>query len=675
MGRFYATTPIYYVNDVPHLGTAYTTIVTDALRRFHQVLGDETFMLTGTDEHGLKIEREAKAKGMEPKAFTDGISQRFREAWPKLDVAADRFIRTTDPDHEAFVKDLWKKVEANGDLYEGEYEGWYCVGCESLKTEKELEQPGNLCPIHKAPVERVKESSYFFRLEKWQKPLLDFYARHPSFIQPESRRNEVLSFVQSGLKDLSVSRTTFTWGIPVPGNPKHVMYVWFDALANYRSALGTGELARFWAPNAKVVHLVGKDILRFHAVFWPAFLLSAGYKEEELPDVVYAHGFLTVDGHKMSKSLRNAVDPLKLAAELGPDVLRYHLLRAIAFGQDGDFDHAALIERYNADLGKNLGNLLSRVIGLCTKMTGGKHPDDDLATDTQVETDLYEAYEHNVSAARDAWNDLAPHLALEHTMKLANAANLYVDRAAPWTEAKNGNQKRIDKILSRLLRVLEALSVMLWPAMPVKADAMRAQLGLPPVRIGVGVDIWPLKMPSIRAGLALAHAGPLFPTYDEKATKELLEKLVPKVEADADAGAKADAKAKAKASASEKADASAGDTIAYDDFAKVDLRVGLVKTAEKVPKKDKLLRLSVDLGEAEPRTIVAGLALSFTPEALVGKKVIVVANLAPREFGSAEFDGKKVKLVSHGMLLASGPSEDLRLATVDGEAAPGSRLK
>lgn len=670
MGRFYVTTPIYYVNDVPHLGTAYTTIVTDALRRFHQVLGDETFMLTGTDEHGLKIEREAKAKGLEPKAFTDGISQRFREAWPKLDVATDRFIRTTDPDHEAFVKDLWKKIEARGDLYEGEYEGWYCVGCESLKTDKELEQPGNLCPIHRTPVERVKESSYFFRLEKWQKPLLDFYARHPKFIQPESRRNEVLAFVQSGLKDLSVSRTTFSWGIPVPGNPKHVMYVWFDALSNYRSALGSGELARFWAPNAKVVHLVGKDILRFHAIFWPAFLLSAGYTEEELPDVVYAHGFLTVDGQKMGKSLRNAVDPLKLAAELGPDVLRYHLLRAIAFGQDGDFDHAALIERYNADLGKNVGNLLSRVIGLCTKMTGGKHPDDDLATDTQVEADLYDAYEQNVSAARDAWNDLAPHLALEHTMKLANAANLYVDRAAPWTEAKNGNKKRIDKILSRLLRVLEALSVMLWPAMPMKADAMRAQLGLPPVRVGVGVDIWPMKMPSIRAGLALAHAGPLFPTYDDKATKELLEKLVPKVEE-----ANANAVANANANAGAKANGDSGATIAYDDFAKVDLRVGLVKTAEKVPKKDKLLRLTVDLGEPEPRTIVAGLALAFTPEALVGKKVIVVANLAPREFGSAELDGKKVKLVSHGMLLASGPSEDLRLATIDGDAAPGSRLK
>ncbi len=663
MGRFYVTTPIYYVNDVPHLGTAYTTIVTDALRRFHQLVGDETFMLTGTDEHGLKIEREARAAGLEPKAFTDKISARFREAWPNLGVAADRFIRTTDPDHEAFVQDLWTKIEQRGDLYEGEYEGWYCVGCESLKTEKELEQPGNLCPLHKTAVERVKESSYFFKLEKWQKPLLDFYARHPGFIQPASRRNEVLAFVESGLKDLSVSRTTFSWGIPVPGNPKHVMYVWFDALSNYRSALGTGELSRFWAPSAEVVHVVGKDILRFHAVFWPAFLLSAGFTEEQLPSVIYAHGFLTVDGQKMSKSLRNAVDPQKLAAELGVDALRYHLLRAISFGQDGDFDHHALLERYNADLGKNLGNLLSRVIGLCTKMTSGKHPGDDASTDTALEAELAEAYEQNVRAARTAWTEIAPHLALDHAMKLSNAANLYIAKSEPWAEASKGNTARVHKILSRCLRVLEALSLMLWPAMPAKSDALRAQLGLPPVAPAIGADVWPTAWPSLHEGLSLAHGGPLFPTYDDKAQKELLDKLVPKAEAPAK---------KAEAAPSP---AAADGMIAYDDFANVDLRVGLVVTCEKVPKKDKLLRLTVDLGEAAPRTIVAGLALSFTPEQLVGKKVIVVANLAPREFGSAELDGKKVKLVSHGMLLASGPSEDLRLATIDGDAPPGARLK
>jgi methionyl-tRNA synthetase len=671
MGRFYVTTPIYYVNDVPHLGTAYTTIIADALRRFHQVVGDETFLLTGTDEHGQKIERQAKEAGLDPKAFCDRISARFREAWPKLDIVYDRFIRTTDPDHEAFVAELWKEIETNGDLYLGEYEDWYCVGCESFKTEKELEQPGNVCPLHKKPVERVKEETYFFRLSKWQAPLLDLYARRPELIQPESRRNEVVSFVQGGLKDLSCSRTSFTWGIPVPGNPKHVMYVWFDALTNYRSALGTGDLKKFWPPSGEVVHLVGKDILRFHAVYWPAFLLAAGYREDELPNVCFAHGFLTIDGQKMSKALRNAVDPLRLASELGADTLRYYLLRAVAFGQDGDFDHAALVERYNADLGKNIGNLLNRVLGLCTKMTHGKHPDDDPKTDGPLEKELAAAYQECVKGARAAWDALAPHTALEHALRLSSAANTYVDRAAPWTCAKNGDAARVNKILSHLLRVLEALSVLLWPAMPRKSDAMRAQLGLPALRAAVGVDIWPIEMPSVRAGLELAPAGPLFPTYDEKAQAALMERLVPKIEPEAAPAAPA----KPAAAAAEAASA----TIAYDDFAKVDLRVGVVKTCERVPKKDKLLRLTVDLGEEKDRQIVAGLALSFTPESLVGRRVVVVANLAPRDFGSvpvaSDPTGKtREKLVSHGMLLAAGPSESLTLATVP-DAAPGTRLK
>jgi methionyl-tRNA synthetase len=675
MGRFYVTTPIYYVNDVPHLGTAYTTIVADALRRFHLTTGDETFMLTGTDEHGLKIERQAKEEGLDPKTFTDQISQRFKEAWPKLEIAADRFIRTTDADHEAWVAELWKKIEAAGDLYLGSYEDWYCVGCESFKTEKELEQPGNLCPLHKKPVEKIKEETYFFRLSKWEKPLLDFYARNPGFIQPETRKNEVLSFVQSGLKDLSCSRTSFSWGIPVPGNPKHVMYVWFDALSNYRSALGSGDLTRFWPPSAEVVHLVGKDILRFHAVFWPAFLMSAGYKDEELPNVVFAHGFLTVDGQKMSKSLRNAVDPLKLASELGADVLRYHLLRAITFGQDGDFDHHALLERsYNGELAKNLGNLLSRVLGLCVKSNLAAHPDDDIATDTPLEAELFAKYEEHVGAARGHWVALAPHLALEETMKLSSAANAYVDRAAPWAAAKAGDTARVTKILSRLLRVLEALSVMIWPAMPTKGDQMRVQLGLPPLGPQVGKDQWPSKMPPPRTGVALPPSKPLFPTYDEAAQKALLDRLVPKLP-EAKPDAKGD-KMSDQTSAPAAADANAPPPpVTYDDFAKVDLRVGVVKTAEKVPKKDKLLRLTVDLGEAEPRQIVAGLALTFAPDALVGRKVVVVANLAPREFGSADFGAGKVKLVSHGMLLATGPSEALQLATVDGDAAPGARLK
>jgi methionyl-tRNA synthetase len=658
MARFYVTTPIYYVNDVPHLGTAYTTIVADALRRFHVLRGDDTRMLTGTDEHGQKLEREAQARGVAPAQFVKDMSDRFEATWPKLEVRADDFIRTTQPRHEKLVQQLWQVIEKNGDLYLGNYEGLYCVGCEELKTEKDLEQPGNLCPLHKTPVERVKEESYFFRLSKYGERLLAYYEAHPEFIQPETRRNEVVSFVKGGLKDLSVSRTTFTWGIPVPGNPKHVMYVWFDALTNYWSALQDGEdLRKYWSDQS-VVHLVGKDILRFHTVYWPAFLMSAGLP---LPKTVFAHGFLTFNGQKMSKALRNVVNPVGMAEAFGEvcgseaggaDVLRYQLLRAIAFGQDGDFDLRAMIERYNADLGKNLGNLLSRTLGLCAKMTGGKVP--ALGATTPLDTELLDEAKRAAKKARDEWDAIAPHRALEATWALSSAANTYVDRAAPWAEAKKeGGQARVETILATLLEVLRLLSVMIWPVLPKKSDEMRAQLGLPPVD---ATTRWPEGVEPRRGGEALAAASPLFQTIDEDGAGALLEKLTPKLDAPA-----------AAPTMPVPASAPGGTHIAYEQFAAVDLRVGIVRTCERVPKKDKLLRLTVDVGEPEPRTIVAGLALSFQPEQLVGRKVVVVANLAPREFGKG--------LVSHGMLLATGPSEKLTLATVDGDVEPGAKLK
>src|ERR1019366_8534027 len=423
MSRFYVTTPIYYVNDVPHLGNAYATVVADALRRYHLLRGDATRMLTGTDEHGLKIEREAQARGVTPAAFVKDMSDRFEAAWPKLEVQTDDFIRTTQPRHEKLVQQLWQTIEKNGDLYLGEYEGWYCVGCEDMKTEKEL-LPGNICPLHPTmTAERMKEETFFFRLSAYGDRLLEHYEKHPGFIQPETRRNEVLSFVKGGLKDLSVSRTSFTWGIPVPGNPRHVMYVWFDALTNYWSAVqDTPEHQAFWS-HESVVHLVGKDILRQHAVYWPAMLLSAGI---DLPKTINAHGFLTFNGQKMSKSLRNAVDPLGIAKgfggicgsdEGGADVLRYQLLRAIAFGQDGDFDLGAMIERYNADLGKNLGNLLARTLGLCVKMTESNVP--ALGTPTQLEVELLNEAKRASMRARDEWEAIAPHRALEATWALS----------------------------------------------------------------------------------------------------------------------------------------------------------------------------------------------------------------------------------------------------------------
>jgi methionyl-tRNA synthetase len=663
MSRFYVTTPIYYVNDVPHLGTAYTTIAADALRRYHRLRGDDTWMLTGTDEHGLKLEREAQARGIPAPAFVKEMSDRFEATWPRLEVRPDDFIRTTQERHEKLVQELWTVIEKKGDLYLSSYEGWYCVGCEDFKTEKEL-LPGNLCPLHpNKPVERLKEETYNFRLEKFQQALLDHYEKHPEFVQPESRRNEVISFVKAGLKDLSVSRTSFTWGIPVPGNPKHVMYVWFDALTNYWSAVQSPpERRKYWSSDS-VVHLVGKDILRQHAIYWPAFLLSAGY---ELPKTIYAHGFLTFGGQKMSKSLRNAVDPIGIARAFGAlcggddggaDVLRYQLLRAIAFGQDGDFDLTGMVERYNADLGKNLGNLLARTLGLCAKMTEGKVPD------APLDPALLESVQGEWHVALEQWNALAPHRALEATWAIASLANQYVDHAAPWAEDKKGNHDRVRQILATLLAVLEGLSRLIAPVLPSKSDAMRAQLGLKPLSAVVGQDQLGPHLQALPGGHPLAPSTPLFPTVDADGTKALLELLTPRI---VDAAAPAPALASDTAAAPAAAAQSAA-PISYDHFSTVDLRVGQVLTCERVPKKDKLLRLTVDLGEPSPRTIVAGLALSFRPEDLVNKRVVVVANLAPRDFGKG--------LVSHGMILATGPSESLTLATVAGDVPAGARLK
>jgi len=449
------------------------------------------------------------------------------------------------------------------------------------------------------------------------------------------------------------------------------MYVWFDALANYWSVLqGKAELERFWT-DATIVHLVGKDILRFHAVYWPAFLMSAGLP---LPTRVFAHGFLTFNGQKMSKSLRNAVDPIAIARAFGrvagseaagADILRYQLLRAIAFGQDGDFDLSAMIERYNADLGKNLGNLLARTLGLCAKMTAGKVP--PAGEWTPLEQDLHAAIEASWRDAIEAWDRIELHRALERTWAIASAANQYVDRAAPWTEDKKGNRARVDTILHTLLGVLGALSQLAWPVLPAKSDEMRAQLGLEAIRPSVGRDWLAPRIATRAAGESLRPGAPLFPTVDEDGARALLETLTPKVEGGgATATATATTTATATATATTTATATAT-AITHDQFAAVDLRVGVVRACERVPKKDKLLRLAVDLGEAEPRTIIAGLALSFQPEQLVGRKVVVVANLAPRDFGKG--------VVSHGMLLATGPSEALTLATVEGNVAPGSKMK
>lgn len=667
MARFYVTTPIYYVNDVPHLGTAYTTIVADALARFHRMRGHETRFLTGTDEHGQKIERAAEEQGKSPKAFVDDVSERFRAAWPHLRCEFDDFIRTTEPRHTAIVQDLWRRCVENGNIYLGAYEGLYCVKCEAYYTEKELAE-GGICPDHKTPVERLKEPSYFFKLSAFQDRLLDFYARHPDFVEPEGRRNEVVSFVKSGLQDLSISRTSFKWGIPVPGDEKHVMYVWFDALTNYLSALGPegDPLRRFWPTD---VHLVGKDILRFHAIFWPAFLMGAGFKDDDLPKKVFAHGWLTINGQKMSKSLRNVVEPLKLAEVFGADVVRYYLLREIAFGQDGDFSHAQLVSRYNAELADSLGNLLNRTLGLCQKLRPAGAALDPTSARGDLEARLEDAAKQALAASALAWDEIAPHRAIEATWTLVRAANKYVDEAAPWAEAKKGDagKARVDVILATALETLRWISALVWPVMPEVSDKLRAQLGILPVEPRAGEDALALLWEPRTDTSGLAVGTPIFPKIDADRQAAIFAELgvvtqPPEAPKPEKPGTKEAKPAKAKVMAEPAAE------ITYDEFARLDLRVGKVVACERVPKSDKLLKCSVDVGEPEPRQVVAGIGKSFAPEDLVGKQVVVVANLKP---------AKLMGLESRGMILAaSGEGEgDLALLAPGKDRAPGTRVK
>jgi methionyl-tRNA synthetase len=666
--RFYVTTPIYYINDVPHLGTAYTTIAADVLCRYHRMRGHESRFLTGTDEHGQKVHEAASARGIAPQAYADELSETFRVAWPKLACAPDDFIRTTEPRHKAWVQDLWKRIAERGDIYLGHYEGLYCVRCEGYFTEKELEQPGNLCPIHHHPVTLVKEPSYFFRLSKYQDKLLEFYEKNPEFVKPEGRFNEVKSFVSGGLEDLSVSRTTFDWGIPVPGDEKHVMYVWFDALSNYYSALtAPADNTRLWP---SVVHLMGKDILRFHACYWPAFLLAAGLTP---PAAEMAHGFLTYCGQKMSKSLRNTISPTTLAEAISPtigaDVVRYTLMRAIAFGQDGDFSITDLMQRYSSELGNQLGNLLNRVLPFADTVP-------EKGQNTALEEKLLAEYPAKAKAAAEAFDALNPTAALGHVWSILGIANDYVDKAAPWAAKKN-DPVRLGTIMATAVELLEAVSVLISPVMPNVAAAMRAQLGLAPLAGEVGRDQWPFSLPARAPGGKLSRGTPIFPRFEKEKEAELVAKFSPPKEeaapvpvqehsqTTAQPGSAAPAAEAQPAAAAPAREAKA--IIQYDDFARMELRVGLVLSAERVKKKDKLLDLRVDVGDAAPRRIVAGIAKSYSPEQIIGKRVVVLVNLAPREVVKG--------FVSEGMLLAGGDGDVLKVATLDGDLPPGATVK
>jgi methionyl-tRNA synthetase len=673
--RFYVTTPIYYVNDVPHLGTAYTTIAADAFARQRAARGKSTRFLTGTDEHGLKIDRSAKERGQSPQSFVDEISQAFRLAWPKLRCEPSDFIRTTEPRHRTAVQDLWRRCADAGDIYKGEHEGWYCVACEQFYPEKDLAE-GKLCAVHKRPVEWMKEPTYFFRLSRFQDRLLALYAARPEFVQPEGRRNEVISFVREGLKDLSVSRTSFSWGIPVPGDDAHVMYVWFDALTNYLSAVQGTEHEAFWPPD---LQLVGKDILRFHAVYWPAFLMSAGMTDAQLPRTVFAHGFLTVNGQKMGKSLRNTVEPVRLAEYFGADEVRYFLLREIALGQDGDFSHRKLIARIRAELAATLGNLLNRTLPFVVKHFDGLIPAEIAALDTDHERHLRARVAVLTTEAARAWDALEPHRALECAIHLAIEGNGYFDARAPWALAKDpARRAELGHAIYHVLEVLRACSVLMWPALPDKCDALRAQIGLSPFLPIEGVDRWPLVWGGLSSGARVRPGAPLFRNITKDDEAKILADFGVLDEGTAVSAAETKKPAeRATPPADSAAKPSEGEQtgqvegvaeIQFADFEKVELRLGHVKQCERIPRKDKLLKLQVDLGEASgPRQIVAGIALAYAPEQLVGKQIVIVANLAPRDFGKG--------LISHGMVLACGPSDALSIVTIEKPMPAGTRVK
>lgn len=689
MSRYF-TTPIYYVNDRPHIGHLYTTLVTDTLTRFHRLQGEDVRFLTGTDEHGQKIEKVARKEGVAPIEVADRHAPTFRELWRRFGVGNDDFIRTTEPRHRVGVTELIRRLEAAGDLYVAGHEGWYCVGCEAFYPEKDLED--GRCPTHGTAPEWQKEENVFFRLSRYQDRLLELYERGSvpgvPFVFPETRLNEVRSFVAAGLKDLSVSRTAIEWGIPFPGRAGHVVYVWLDALTNYLTALGFGSgdeslVARYWpaGDERRVVHLVGKDILRFHAVYWPAFLMSAGLP---LPTQVVSHGFWLKDARKMSKSVGNVVRPDALVDAFGVDALRWHLISEMSFGQDASFSDEAFLVRYNSDLANGLGNTLSRAVRMASDAFGGKTPS-ERCDDNEVKR----AAEAAVDAWDAAFRGCRLHEAAEAIRTLLGAIDGYITAKEPWKKVKaEGVTPALHRIHHNALEGLRVAAVMLAPIAPGAAAEVLARLGAP--KAAEALRPADLAWGGLPLGAHLAPAAPLFPRADPKAyfadapkettvteeTRPVARPEEPAATAPTAApppapaaSAPAIAASPAPAPASAVAPAAPVETprISVDDFFRADLRVAEVVAAEKVEKSKKLMKMRVRIGEEE-RTIVAGIATAYAAEQLVGRKVVVVANLAP---------AKLMGIESNGMVLAAslpGTGEP-SLVAVDPSVPSGTKVK
>lgn len=647
--KFYITTPIYYVNDVPHIGHAYTTLAADVLARWHKSGGEKTWFLTGTDEHGQKIQTAAEKRGMTPQELCDEVVQNFRKLWVALDLEHDDFIRTTEERHIEVVQEIFRRLKESGDVYKGEYEGWYCVPCETYIPDAQVADK-NTCPDCHRELIRMTEETYFFRLSKYAEPLLKFYEENPDAIQPKSRYNEIVSFIKSGLRDQSVSRTTLKWGIPLPGDDAHVIYVWFDALINYLSALEFPKEGAPWQefwPSAH--HLVGKDIIRFHCIIWPAMLMALGMTP---PVKVFAHGWWTVEGAKMSKSVGNVVDPFEMVDLYGVDPFRYFLLREVAFGNDGDFSEHALVNRVNADLANDLGNLLSRSLQMIEKYRGGIVPSGYKETGLDIE--IKELAAKTVSDMENVLGRFAFDEALKSLWHFIGRANKYIDETEPWKLGREGDIERLDAVLATLWESLRLSAILVAPFMPGTAQRIWDQLGLCGSPLEGRRESW---VWGERDGTVKVKKGDmLFPRIDIKKWEKEKEQR------DAEKRAAADPTAFYDYSDHEP-------EVAIDDFGKLEFRVALVEEVEVVPKADKLYVLHLDLGY-EKRAIVSSIREFYKPEELEGKKIIVLCNLKP-----AKFRG----IVSDGMLLAAESpdkrKESLTLLTVMDDSIPvGSRI-
>ena len=644
---FYVTTPIYYVNDEPHIGHTYTTVVADTVARYRRATGWDVRFLTGTDEHGQKIERAAAKLGIEPIVLADRVVSRYEALWKRLSISHDDFIRTTEARHRQGVDRLIETMTAAGDVYLGSYDGMYCAGCEAFYPESQIVD--GKCPDQGHPVEAVREASYFFRLSKYQEPLLAWIDANPNAIRPLSRRNEVRAFIASGLKDLSISRTTIHWGIPWPHDPAHIVYVWVDALTNYMSALGFGSddetlFARYW-PAA--VHLVGKDIVRFHAVYWPAFLMSAGLP---LPECIFAHGWWLKDEAKMSKSLGNVVRPDALLDAVGPDALRYFLLREMSFGLDGSYSDEQLLDRYNGDLANELGNVSSRVLTLCDTGFAGRIPPPSTRPEaSELKPVAAEAH----AAWRAAFDDYDFSGGLGAAWKLAAELNRFLQTHKPWALAKDPTASdRHAAVLRGAAEALLQIAAMASPAMPGACAEIASRLGT-----AIPEDLSTFRWGLLPAEAPIVKRGPLFPRVDKagyfqetNAVTEPTPAPEPKP---------------AVAAKPEEAASAAPELLSIDDFLRIDLRVALVTHAERIEGADKLLKLQLELG-GQTRQIVAGIAKAYTPEQLVGKKIIVVCNLKPAKLRGVE---------SQGMLLAADLDGRPIIATFEDDVKPGTRVR